>query len=188
MVGSTYDHEWTGGGGYKWRIRHFHVDFAFVLYKVLRHNAAHLTPAMIVCFVFTFCIACLRRIPSKARQDPELGPPLARIRTHLSPIGLWDDELDSLRVLLIAETFARVNQSLHVSSEISFVLLVPVCQSSLAAYTFSPVPCFHSLLIGREFDTQCIAPHVPNSRAHTYFTFTCVRNRVYERPGPNQVR
>eukprot|EP00752_Nemacystus_decipiens_P005465 g4951.t1 len=48
---------------------------------------------------------------SKAREDPELGPPLARLRASLSPQGLWHDDDDSLRVLLIREVFVRRDRS-----------------------------------------------------------------------------
>ncbi|CAB1120348.1 unnamed protein product [Ectocarpus sp. CCAP 1310/34] len=44
----------------------------------------------------------------KARTNPELGPPLARLEASLGPLGLWDQDIDSLRVLLIAETFVRL--------------------------------------------------------------------------------
>ncbi|CAN0052876.1 unnamed protein product, partial [Ectocarpus sp. 8 AP-2014] len=48
---------------------------------------------------------------SKARTDPELGPPLSRLEASLGPLGLWDQDTDSLRVLLIAETFVRADLS-----------------------------------------------------------------------------
>ncbi|CAM9429932.1 unnamed protein product, partial [Ectocarpus sp. 6 AP-2014] len=48
---------------------------------------------------------------SKARTDPELGPPLARLEASLGALGLWDQDTDSLRVLLIAETFVRADLS-----------------------------------------------------------------------------
>ncbi|CAM9367048.1 unnamed protein product, partial [Pylaiella littoralis] len=48
---------------------------------------------------------------SKAREDPELGPPLARLQAALSPMGLWDEDTDSLRVLLVAEMFVRADAS-----------------------------------------------------------------------------
>lgn len=47
----------------------------------------------------------------KARTDPELGPPLARLESTLGPLGLWDEDTDSLRVLLIAEAFVRVREA-----------------------------------------------------------------------------
>lgn len=47
---------------------------------------------------------------SKARDDPELGPPLAKLRASLSPLGLWNDDEDCLRVLLIVEAFVRVRE------------------------------------------------------------------------------
>ncbi|CAM9869437.1 unnamed protein product [Ectocarpus sp. 4 AP-2014] len=48
---------------------------------------------------------------SKARTDPKLGPPLARLEASLGPLGSWDQDIDSLRVLLIAETFVRADLS-----------------------------------------------------------------------------
>ncbi|CAM9471997.1 unnamed protein product, partial [Ectocarpus sp. 12 AP-2014] len=48
---------------------------------------------------------------SKARTDPKLGPPFARLEASLGPLSLWDQDTDSLRVLLIAETFVRADLS-----------------------------------------------------------------------------
>ncbi|CAM9184413.1 unnamed protein product, partial [Ectocarpus fasciculatus] len=48
---------------------------------------------------------------SKAKTDPELGPALARLASSLGPLGLWDEDTDSLRVLLIVETFVRADLS-----------------------------------------------------------------------------
>lgn len=47
----------------------------------------------------------------KATTDPELGLPLTRLEASLGPLGLWDQDTDSLRVLLIAETFVRVREA-----------------------------------------------------------------------------
>lgn len=44
----------------------------------------------------------------QARADPELGPVLMKLEASLSPTGLWDDDLDTLLVFLVAESFVRV--------------------------------------------------------------------------------
>eukprot|EP00903_Cladosiphon_okamuranus_P008005 g7724.t1 len=110
-----------GGAGLEARVKEFNAWLASVEFPVRKVMAGVVESGMRLGAVATDAV--VRGEPylsvpgsivldaSKARDDPELGLSLARLAASLSPQGLWQDDEDSLRILLIREKFVREDRS-----------------------------------------------------------------------------